>query len=106
MPELSSWNTPTVFPARNRSYAFSSSMGSFGGRERTAVIFAHHAQCLVDHGKRAQAQHVDLQKSDGIDALHVVLRRDFVAVRLVEGHVVDEGRGRDHHAGRVRRRVA
>ncbi len=51
-------------------------------------------------------EEVHLQQADALDLLHRPLRRDFVAVALVERRVVGDRSGRDDHAGGVDAGVA
>ncbi len=63
-------------------------------------------EAVLDQRQRAQPEEVHLQEADALDLLHVPLRRDFVALPLVERRVVGDRPGRDHDAGGVHRGVA
>ena len=45
-------------------------------------------------------------EADALERVHVVLRGDFIAVGLVDGHQFGKRLRRDHHTGGVGRRVA
>ncbi len=60
---------------------------------------------VVEHGERGQSQEIHLQQADVLEALHVVLRRDFIPVGLVQRDDIGERLGRNHDAGGVRRSV-
>ena len=69
---------------------------------------ADHPDGIVDHGQGLQAQHVDLEHPDLLEAHHVVLRDDRVGFLRGEAHrdVVGERPRSDHHACGVHRGVA
>ena len=70
-----------------------------------AAILLDHVHGIVQHGERRQAQEIHLQQADVLEALHVVLRRDFIPVGLVQRDDVGERFGRNHDASGVRRSV-
>ena len=82
-------------------------------RHRVGVQVEAAQPCDVRHGvgddvEGAQAQEVHLEQAEFLDGIHVVLRddRDFVDLLLVggfslDGHVLDQRVGRDHHGGGV-----
>jgi hypothetical protein len=49
---------------------------------RPAVLL-DHANGVVKHGERRQTKKIHLQQADALERIHVVLRGDFIAVRLV-----------------------
>ena len=51
-------------------------------------------------------EEIHLQQADALERVHVVLRGDFILVRLVERDDFGERLRRNHHAGGVRRGVA
>ena len=71
-----------------------------------AAILLHHAHGIIEHGERRQTQKIHFQQADMLEALHVVLRRDFIPVGLVQRDDIRERFGRNHDACRVRRGVA
>ena len=64
---------------------------------------------LADEGQRAQAEEIHLEQSKLFEISHWVLRRD-IALSLAAGalkrHMLNERVARNHHSGRVRRRVS
>ncbi len=70
------------------------------------AVLLDHVHGVVQHGERRQAQEIHFEQADVLEALHVVLRRDFIPVGLVQRDNVGERLGRNHHAGRVRRCVS
>ena len=55
-----------------------------------AAILLDQLHGVVEHGERGQAQEIHLQQADVLEALHVVLRRDFIPVGLVQRDDVGE----------------
>src|SRR5437773_2049646 len=76
--------------------------------ERDPVALRDHPHRVMDHGQRAQAEHVDLQHPHLLERDHVVLGDDRLRLlrREADGDVVGERPGGDHHAGGVHRGVA
>ena len=76
--------------------------------EGRAVPRRHHPHRVVDHGQRAQPEHVDLEHPHLLERHHIVLRDDGVRLLRSEtdGDVIGEGTGSDHHARGVHRCVA
>ena len=48
-----------------------------------AAILFDHANSVVEHGQRGQSQEIHFEQANVLEALHVVLRRDFIPVRFV-----------------------
>ena len=72
----------------------------------SAAILLDHAHRIMQNGERCQAKKIHLQQADALQRIHVKLRGDFIAIRLVERHHIGERTRRNHHTCRVRRRVA
>ena len=70
-----------------------------------AAIHLDQPHGIAEHGECGQAQKIHLQQADALERIHVVLRGDFVFVRLVERNDFGERPRRNHHSCRVRRRV-
>ena len=70
-----------------------------------AAILLDQAHGVVEHGERGEAEKIHFQQADTLQRVHVVLRRDFILVRLVQRNDFRQRLRRDHHAGRVRGRV-
>src|ERR1035437_883548 len=76
------------------------------GDEVNAVPLLDKAQRVLDQGESGQAQKVHLEELELIEAVHIELRHDFIAVGLVERDELLERLGRNHHAGGVHGAVA
>ena len=103
MPADSSWNTPVVSPEREQ-------LERLRVVERDAVdVDALDAPLLVDEvhrlaqdGQVGQAQEVELEQAERLDAVHLVLGHERVRVgRLLERHQLRERLAADDHARRV-----
>ena len=53
-----------------------------------AAVLLDQLHGVVEHGERGQPQKIHLQQAEALERLHVVLRRDFIAVGLVNGNEI------------------
>ena len=83
-----------------------SSSGRSSGTIVDAVALLDETQRVLDQGERGQPQEVHLEQREFVQAAHVELRHNFVAVRLVQRDQVFERLRRDDDAGGVHRAVA
>ena len=67
-----------------------------------AAVLLDHQNGILQHGQRRQPKEIHFEQTDSLQRVHVVLRRDFVAVRLVNRHQIRQRGGGNHHACRVR----
>ena len=106
MPPDSNWKMPLVKPLVKISYVFASSSGKSSMTSSTPRCFSIRRLRVFDDRERRQAEEVHLEKAELLEAAHVVLRDDFVLVRLVKRDEFLQRRRRDDDAGGVDRRVA
>ena len=93
--------------------AFGQELIGLGIIQRDAVLTEALARALLDPAKgvfddrqRRQPQEVHLEQPHRFEAVHVVLRDDFVLVRLVDRNQCLQRLGSDHNARSMHRRVA
>ena len=70
-----------------------------------AAIGGNQLHGIGKNRKGGQPEEIHLQQAQPLEALHVILRGDFVAIGLVNGQQFGERLRRDHYPGRVRRSV-
>ena len=61
------------------------------------AVPVHHVQGIADHGQRAQAQKVHLQKAQPLDGAHGILGGDDLVVAL-QGNILHHGLAGNQHA--------
>ncbi len=64
------------------------------------------AERVFDQRQRGQPEEIHLEQRQLLEAVHIELRDNFIAVRFVERHQLPERLRRDHHARCVHRAVA
>ena len=107
MPADSSWNTPVVSPEARSSNVFGSSSGMLSRSTATPRCSLDQVHGLAQDREVGQAQEVELEQAQRLDAVHLVLGHERVGVgRLLERHQLGQRLARDHDAGRVGGRVA
>ncbi len=67
-----------------------------------AAIGGDQLDGVGKHGQRGEAEKIHFQQAETFEALHVVLRRDFVAIGLLNGEQLGKGKRRNHHARGMR----
>ena len=106
MPCDSNWKMPVVLPLAEELVNFGIVESERGKIERHAAILLDQLHSVIEHGERGQAQEIHFQQADALERVHVVLRRYFIPVRLIERNDFRERLRRNHHAGGVRGGVA
>ena len=107
MPADSSWNTPVVSPEASSSNVVASSSGMLSRSTSIAAVLADQVDGLAQDREVGQAEEVELEQAQRLDAVHLVLGHQRVRVgRLLERHQLGQRLARDHDARGVGRRVA
>ena len=78
----------------------------FFHRQLDAAMALDQLEGIRDDGERGQAQEIHLEERQFLQAVHVVLRDNFVFVGLVERDDLAQRQRRNHHARRVDAGVA
>ena len=55
-----------------------------------AAVLLHHPHRIMQYGQSRQPQEIHLQQADPFQRIHIELRRNFVAVGLVDRHQVGQ----------------
>ena len=71
-----------------------------------AAVLFDHADGIVKHREGREAEKIHFQQPDALQRIHVILRGDFIPIRLVHGDDVRQRPRRNHHASRMRGGVA
>ena len=106
MPADSSWNTPVVSPDASSSNVVRSSSGMSSRSTSIDAVVVDQVDRLAQDREVGQAQEVELEQAQRLDAVHLVLRHERVGVRrALERHQLGQRLAADHDARGVRRGV-
>ena len=103
MPADSSWKTPVVSPEASRSKVFESSSGIFSRSISSPRCVADQVDRLAQDRQVREAQEVELEQAQSVDAVHLVLGHDRVGVGgPLQRHQLGQRLAADDDAGGVR----